>query len=118
MQFTEEKAIYIQIAAYMMDKIVKEEWSADSKILSVRDLASELEVNPNTAMRAFEILQQQEIIYNKRGLGFFVQADGKDKIQAQRKKQFLEVELPAIFNSMELLSISIEDLLLHYHNRK
>ena len=118
MLFSEEKAIYIQIAEYVMDKILKDEWISDSKILSVRDLTAELEVNPNTVMRAYDNLQQQEIIYNKRGLGFFVNLDAKSKIQTQRKSQFLEVELPSFFNSMDLLSISIEDIVKHYQTRK
>ncbi|MBE8713221.1 GntR family transcriptional regulator [Sphingobacterium hungaricum] len=118
MQFHSDKAIYIQIADYALEKIGKGEWKPDDKIPSVRDLASELEVNPNTVMRTYDFLQQQEIIYNKRGLGFFVQENAKNIIHTQKKKQFMEVELPAFFESMDLLGISIDDVVQHYKNKK
>lgn len=110
MQFKGEKAIYIQITEFVMEKILKDDWQADGKIPSVRDLGSELEVNPNTVMRAYDILQQQEIIYNKRGLGFFVANDAQRIISSLRKKQFIDVELPQFFNTINLLGISMEEI--------
>lgn len=118
MQFKGEKAIYIQIAAFVMEKILKEEWFPDQKIPSVRDLGSELEVNPNTVMRAYDMLQQQDIIYNKRGLGFFVSEDAKGSIMAIKKQQFIEVELPQFFHSLDLLGISMEEINSYYQKQK
>ena len=66
MQFRESQAIYLQIADYVCEKILLKEWVADSRIPSVRELAIQLEVNPNTVMRSVEFLQQQDIIYNQR----------------------------------------------------
>lgn len=88
MRFDTEKAIYLQIADHVMEKILKKEWLAEQKILSVRDLGGELEVNPNTVMRAYDLLQQQEIIYNKRGLGFFIAKDAKKKSGQNEKEAF------------------------------
>lgn len=118
MQFKDAKAIYIQIADFVMEKILKDEWQADQKIPSVRDLGGELEVNPNTAMRAYDILQQQEIIYNKRGLGFFVSTDAKKTIISLKKAQFIHVDLPQFFNSIHLLGISIEEINSYYKKQK
>lgn len=118
MQFKSEKAIYIQIADFVMEKILKDEWSADQKISSVRDLGGELEVNPNTVMRAYDILQQQDIIYNKRGLGFFVAEDAKEVVTSLKKQQFIEIELPQFFNSIKLLGISMEEINSHYQKQK
>ncbi|MBD1434130.1 GntR family transcriptional regulator [Sphingobacterium sp. DN00404] len=117
MHFNSEKAIYLQITEFVMEKILKKEWLADQKIPSVRDLGGELEVNPNTVMRAYDILQQQEIIYNKRGLGFFVATDAKPSIVALRKKQFIEVELPHFFNTIDLLGISLEEINFYYQKQ-
>lgn len=110
MQFKNEKAIYLQITDFVMEKILRGEWLADQKILSVRDLGGELEVNPNTVMRAYDILQQQDILYNKRGLGFFVSPDAKTTIMQIRKKQFIDIELPAFFETIALLGISMDDI--------
>lgn len=118
MQFKGEKAIYIQITEFVAEKILKEEWQADQKIPSVRDLGSELEVNPNTVMRAYDILQQQTIIYNKRGLGFFVSEDAKKSITALKRKQFIDVDLPQFFNTIDLLGISMEEINSYYQKQK
>ncbi|MFD2557210.1 GntR family transcriptional regulator [Sphingobacterium tabacisoli] len=117
MQFKEEKAIYLQIVDFVKEKILKDEWSADQKILSVRDLASELEVTPNTVMRAYELLQQQNLVYNKRGLGLFVDPAAKAKITALQKEQFMNIELPRFFDQLEILDIAMDEVLAKYNNR-
>lgn len=118
MQFSNDKPIYIQIGDYVMEKILLDEWKQNEKILSVRDLGSELEVNPNTVMRAYEILQQQGIIFNKRGLGFFVDPGAKNIIAGLRKKIFIDTELPALFRNMELLDISIDEIVRYYKKNR
>lgn len=114
MEFKEPQAIYLQIAEYVCEKILLENWKPDEKILSVRELAVELEVNPNTAMRAYEFLQNREIIYNKRGIGFFVASDANEKVRVFRKQQFLEIELPVFLKNMQILNISIQEIERYY----
>ena len=114
MEFKEPQAIYLQIAEYVCEKILLENWKADEKIPSVRELAVELEVNPNTAMRSYEFLQNREIIYNKRGIGFFVSVNAKEKVSAFRKQQFLETELPVFLKNMNILNISIQEIEKYY----
>ncbi|NVN93822.1 MAG: GntR family transcriptional regulator [Bacteroidetes bacterium] len=114
MEFKEQQAIYLQIAEYVCEKILLENWKPDEKILSVRELAVELEVNPNTAMRAYEFLQNREIIYNKRGIGFFVASDANKKVSTFRKQQFLESELPVFLKNMQILNISIQEIERYY----
>ena len=46
----------------------------EERILSVREYAATVEVNANTVVRTYDYLQGQEIIYNKRGIGYFVSA--------------------------------------------
>ena len=118
MNFQNDKAIYLQIADYVMEKILNDEWMPNDKILSVRDLGAELEVNPNTVMRAYDLLQNQKVIYNKRGLGFFVEDTAKNLIYNFKKKEFLEVELPKMFATIDLLGITIEDILEKYKTGK
>ncbi len=110
MEFKEPQAIYLQIAEFVCEKILLENWKPDEKIPSVRELAVELEVNPNTAMRSYEFLQNREIIYNKRGIGFFVSLDAKEKVSVFRKQQFLENELPVFLKNMKILNISIQEI--------
>ena len=114
MEFRENEAIYLQIAAYVSDHILAGKWPAEQKIPSVRDLAVELEVNPNTVMRSYELLQKQEVIYNKRGLGFFVSPDAGKMVKAGKKERFLTQELPEFFKTISQLGISLEDIEKRY----
>jgi GntR family transcriptional regulator len=116
MEFKDNEAIYLQIAAFVCDNILTGKWKGGQKILSVRDLAMELEVNPNTVMRSYEFLQAQEIVYNKRGLGLFVADDGFEKVKAYRKQTFVEQNLPELFKNIYLLDISIEDIRQQYED--
>ncbi len=114
MEFRENEAIYLQIAAYVSENILLAVWPAEQKIASVRDLAVELQVNPNTVMRTYEFLQNQGIIYNKRGIGFFVAPEAISKIKAYRKERFLQQDLPLFFKNMYLLEISLADIQNRY----
>jgi GntR family transcriptional regulator len=118
MEFRDNEAIYLQIAAFVSENILLGKWPAEQKILSVRDLAVELEVNPNTVMRSYEFLQNQGVVYNKRGLGLFVAPDGYDKIKAYRRERFIEQDLQGIFRNMYLLDIDFEDMQRWYEQFK
>ena len=114
MEFKDNEAIYLQIAAFVCDHILTGKWATGQKILSVRDLAVELEVNPNTVMRSYEFLQAQGIVYNKRGLGLFVAEDGFEKVKAYRKESFVKQNLPDLFKNIYLLDIPMEEILQQY----
>lgn len=113
-EFKDNQAIYLQIADHFVENILQEKWKSGEKIPSIRDTAVEFEVNPNTTLRTFSYLQDKGIIFNKRGLGYFIADDGYEKTRALKKEQFIEEELPALFRSMELLGISFSDLKNYY----
>lgn len=110
MQFRESNAIYLQIADYICEKILLKHWKPGERIPAVRELAMQLEVNPNTVMRTYDFLQQQHIIYNQRGIGFFVDSDAVKHTMQFRKAEFMEKDLPAIFRNMYLLGMDVEEL--------
>ena len=110
MEFADNQPIYLQIADYFCENILTKEWKEDQKIPSVREIAVLMEVNPNTAMRAYTFLQEKEIIYNKRGIGYFVSADGFDKALAMRREDFFRKEVPQFVKTMSLLGLSCTDL--------
>jgi GntR family transcriptional regulator len=114
MEFNDNEAIYLQIAGYVGENILRQQWPPDQKIPSVRDLAAELQVNPNTVMRTYEFLQSQGVVYNKRGIGFFVDSDASQKVRAYRRERFLQHELPAFFNTISLLDMSLTELQQRY----
>lgn len=110
MTFKENKSIYLQIADRIMDEILQHVYEEEGRILSVREYAGVVEVNANTVVRTYDYLQNQGIIYNKRGLGYFVSAGAAQKIVALRKETFLQQVLPDVFKEMYLLHIPMETL--------
>jgi GntR family transcriptional regulator len=114
MEFRDKQAIYLQIAEYVSEQILLGRWPTGDKIPSVRDLAAELEVNPNTVMRTYDFLSQKAIIVNKRGIGFFTADDALDKIKAYRRDNFLENDLPLVFRNLYLLGIDFKELETRY----
>lgn len=114
MDFKDNQAIYLQIADLVCDYVITQKWKSGERIPSVRELGMQLEVNPNTVMRAYECLQNEDIIYNKRGVGFFVQEEAAAKIAQVRRSAFMESELPEMFRRMEVLQVSMEELQKEY----
>ncbi|HEX9958968.1 MAG TPA: GntR family transcriptional regulator [Fibrella sp.] len=110
MEFNDNQPIYLQIADYVCEQILQQAWPPGERIPSVRDLGSSLEVNPNTAMRAFDFLQQQDILFNKRGMGYYAADDAPERVKAMRRARFLDVELPDLFRTMTLLGISMSEI--------
>ncbi len=118
MQFTDSQAIYLQIAKIIEEKILQKEWVQEERIPSVRDLAVAMEVNPNTVVRTYEILQHKEIIYNKRGIGYFVSGNAFSIIKEEWRKNFEEQDLPQFFKNISLLDFSIEEITSLYQQYK
>jgi GntR family transcriptional regulator len=114
MEFKDKQSIYLQIADYVCEQIVLGQWPPGERIPSVRDLASTLEVNPNTVMRTYDFLQGKDIIFNQRGIGYSAAENAQKLILTYRRERFLETELPAFFKTMYLLDISLEDLQTRY----
>lgn len=107
MEFKDTQAIYLQIVDFVCDCIVLKKWQAGERVPSVRELGVQLEVNPNTVMRAYECLQEREIIYNKRGVGYFVGDEASRQITQARRNEFIGTELPELFRRMKLLDIPL-----------
>jgi DNA-binding transcriptional regulator YhcF (GntR family) len=116
MEFKETQAIYLQISDYLSEQILLNRWKEGERLLSVRELGGALEVNPNTVMRTYDFLQGKEIIFNKRGVGFFVAENARTKIRNYRKKIFLEQDLPLVFKNMTLLGMSLSEFEKEYNN--
>jgi GntR family transcriptional regulator len=110
MEFRDNKAIYLQIAEFICERILLKQWAVGDKIPSVRELAVQLEVNPNTVARTVEFLQQKDIIFTKRGMGYFVSDEAVEKVLAFKKDDFLQNDLPLFFKNIQLLGIDFEEL--------
>ncbi|MBR6891848.1 MAG: GntR family transcriptional regulator [Bacteroidaceae bacterium] len=110
MLFNGKKAIYLQIADMICDQILLGELEEEGRVPSVRETAAQVEVNSNTVMRSYDWLQNQQIIYTKRGLGFYVNPGAKQTIHQIRKEEFVQESVPEIVRTMQTLGITVSEL--------
>lgn len=110
MEYNEHKPIYLQNVDLMQEKIVRGEWPEEERIPSVREMGAMVGVNPNTIVRSYQLLELQEIIYNKRGLGYYVKNGAVSRIKDIVKKEFIVNELPRFKAKAAMLGITKEEL--------
>jgi len=114
MEFSENRTIYLQIADLLCEQILLAKWPPQEKVPSVREMGMTLQVNPNTVLRTYDFLQQKGIIYNKRGIGYFVEDDAIQRILQYRREDYFENVLPNFFKTITLLNISINEITESY----
>ena len=108
--------IYRQLAEKVCDDVLEKKYSVGERMPSMREIAAGLQVNVNTVQKAFDLLQQNGIIYKERGVGYYVSLDAYNLIAQTRKANFVNEILPSIFSTMQSLNISIEDI-VNYHKQ-
>ncbi len=108
--FNSDRAIYLQMADRLCDDILIGTYAEGDRVPSVRDYSIALGVNTNTAVKTYDYLGREGVIFNKRGMGYYVSPGAKEKILQDRKATFVKDKVPTLFKDMELLGISIDDL--------
>jgi DNA-binding transcriptional regulator YhcF (GntR family) len=116
MGIKDNRPIYLQIADWLMDEILAEHYRPDERVPSVRECAARSEINANTAVRAYEHLENAGIIYNRRGLGYFVAQDAVSKIVNARRKEFFDNEMTYFFSRLKSMGMTVEELSQHFSN--
>jgi len=115
MEFNKNQPIYSQITEYICEKIILQVWKEGERILSVRELAAAIQVNPNTAMRAYSSLQEMEILTNQRGIGFFVAEKGLERAKQYIAGQVINYDMQYLFRKMNYLNMSSDELVRQYN---
>ena len=110
MEYSEHKPIYLQNVDLMQEKILQGDWREEERIPSVREMGAMVGVNPNTIVRSYQLLESQEIIYNKRGLGYFVKGGAVARIKENVKNEFIANELPLFKAKARMLGITKDEL--------
>ena len=108
MQFSEEKPIWRQIYELIAMRVLSGEWVEGERVVSVREMATSVGVNPNTVMRSYERLEADGIIFNRRGIGFFVSEGAVEHIRNLERQKFMEEELPKLQERLSLLGLTLE----------
>ena len=110
MDFKSSKGIFLQIADNLCHQILEGQLSPGDRVPSVRDLAAEFEVNRNTVMRTYTILQEAEVFDNKRGIGFFISENAIELVLTNEKANFFSHDLPDFIQKIKLLKLNSNDL--------
>lgn len=109
MDFTNDTPIYIQIMEKIKSDIITGKLQKGDKLMSTRELAVSLKVNPNTVQRVFKELESEEICFTKRGMGTFVTED--DQTIELLKTQLAKEKITQFVAIMKALNIGIEDII-------
>lgn len=118
MDFTSDKPIYRQIIDFSFGQILTGVWTAGERVPSVRELSVQLSVNSHTVLKAYEYLQAEGIIVPRRGMGFYLTADAMDHVNQARRREFFDMTLDRLFKEMDLLGISIDDVVARYNSAR
>lgn len=110
MDFKTDKPIYKQIIDLCFSRIINGEWPPGAKLPSVREMSIELAVNARTVLSAFDELQDSEIIYSQRGIGYFLSLDAPEKVRKSRRTDFFNIKLVALIEEMDNLDISVDQV--------
>ena len=89
-EFNDKTPIYLQIMDLIKMDIVTGKLKAKDKLPSVREMATNLKVNPNTLQRSYQELERLGIVYTQRGMGTFV-GEGKNMVDDLKKEMAKEV---------------------------
>lgn len=105
------KPIYMQIAEWIETEILNGNLQQDEKVYSQYKLAEMFNINPATAAKGLNKLFDDQIVYNKRGLGKFVSADAKAIILDKRKNQTLKGLIQDVVLESERLNVSEDEII-------
>lgn len=110
MEFSEPRSIYLQIADQIRERILQGEWQDGERIPSIRELAIELGVNPNTVTKSYQALLDWGIVANQRGRGYFVSEKAAQRALTGMREEFVRDELPKVIRAMQTLGIGLDEL--------
>jgi len=118
MNFKPNYPIYLQVADFICEKVLKEEWRNGDKLPALKDLAVTTSVNPNTVIKGLGYLVDNNILTTQRGVGYFLTEDARAITLELKRRQFIQEVLPEVFSSMDLLGVGLYDLTRIYEERR
>ncbi|HBI7372962.1 TPA: GntR family transcriptional regulator [Listeria monocytogenes] len=101
--------IYEQIVQKIKEQVVKGILQEGEKILSIREFASRIGVNPNTVSKAYQELERQEVIVTVKGKGTFI-ANQQDKVSSPKKLAETKIKLKETILDLVYLGINVEEI--------
>ena len=110
-QWNETQPIFLQIRQQFIEMILNGAVSDGEAMPSVRQISTDLSVNPLTVTKAYQSLVDLDVVEKKRGLGMYVAQEARAKLLAHERENFLAVEWPRIRAQIEALELNLKELL-------
>ncbi len=107
MEYNSSIPIYLQVMMSIKRDIVTERLKLGEKLPSVRDLALQYTINPNTANRVYKELENEKVCFTRRGMGTFVTED-EDRAM-QMKAEMAQELIDEFLKGMKYIGISAEE---------
>lgn len=108
--FSTDRPIFLQVADYCNRQILSGAWQPEQRVPSTKELAIALGVNNRTVMKAYDDLSDSGIIYQRRGMGYFVAPDAVACMQTQLRREFFENDMPALAARMRMAGVTPEQI--------
>jgi GntR family transcriptional regulator len=109
--WNDSQPIYWQLKERTVAMILDGTLAEGEALPSVRNVASEFQLNPITVSKSYQALVDEGLVEKRRGLGMFVCEGARRKLVESERAKFLRDEWPAMLNRVEQLGLSIGDLL-------
>lgn len=104
-EYNENKPLYLQIIDYIEERLIQDYYKEGERIPSIRELAETLGVNPNTCVKAYEIMTFEGMIESRRGMGYYLLDGAKDKAYVKKKDELFHKMIPFISASLKKYKI-------------
>ena len=108
---TDSKSIYLQISEMIETDILRGILLEEEQVPSTNELARQYTINPATAAKGINLLVDEGILDKKRGIGMFVAAGAREKINAKRRKAFVDTHIGKLLAEARSLGITKEELI-------
>jgi GntR family transcriptional regulator len=109
--FDDNLPIFQQVSHIIEDDILNGTFRVDEQVLSVAQFSQLFQINPATVVKGIGLLVNEEILYKKRGLGMFVAADAKKKIQLKRRDRFYNELLSDLLSEADKLGLRTDEII-------
>lgn len=104
-----DRPIYLQVIDDIRQKLIRGEITPGEKLPSVRELAQQYQINPNTASRVYKEMERSGICFTRRGMGTFITEE--DTMMKQIKSEMAAECLDSFLQTMQMMGFRLEDMI-------
>jgi GntR family transcriptional regulator len=109
-QWNDSQPIYWQLKERTMAMILDGTLDEGDALPSVRNVASEFQLNPITVSKSYQALVDEGLVEKRRGLGMFVRTGARAALMESERRKFIEDEWPATLERIEQLGLDLAQL--------